>query len=35
MQFKYQAKDRGGKLREGIVVSDDQAHAEQLLSENG
>jgi type IV pilus assembly protein PilC len=35
MQFNYQAKDRAGKLRAGIVVSDDQSHAEQLLSENG
>ncbi len=35
MQFKYQAKDRNGKLREGIVVSQDQPQAEQLLSENG
>lgn len=35
MQFKYQAKDRSGKLRQGIVVSEDQHRAEQLLSENG
>lgn len=35
MQFKYEAKDRAGKLREGIVVSEDQHGAEQLLSENG
>lgn len=35
MQFKYQAKDSAGRLREGIVVSEDQNRAEQLLSENG
>lgn len=35
MQFRYEAKDRAGKLRTGLVVSEDQHGAEQLLSENG
>src|SRR5579872_314315 len=35
MQYKYQAKDPNGNLREGIVVADNQDRAEALLSENG
>jgi type II secretory pathway component PulF len=35
MQFEYQAKDRGGELRTGIVVAETQPRAESLLTENG
>ncbi len=35
MQFKYEAKDESGNLREGIVVAEDQAHAESLIQTNG
>ena len=35
MQFKYQAKDPNGNLREGIVVAENQNRAEALLGENG
>lgn len=35
MQFKYEAKDIQGKTREGVVVAEDQEHAENLIQENG
>ncbi len=35
MQFRYQAKDVSGNLREGVVVAEDQGHAETLIQDNG
>ncbi len=35
MQFKYEAKDIQGKARDGVVVAEDQQHAENLIQENG
>jgi type IV pilus assembly protein PilC len=35
MQFKYDAKDVNGELREGVVVAEDQANAESLIQESG
>ncbi|MDB4939853.1 MAG: hypothetical protein JWO40_278 [Candidatus Doudnabacteria bacterium] len=34
MQFKYEAKDDLGNLREGVVVAEDQEKAESLIQEN-
>lgn len=35
MEYKYQAKDSNGNLREGLVVAESQNRAESLLAENG
>lgn len=34
MEFKYKAKDKNGSLREGVVIAEDQEHAENLIREN-
>ena len=34
MQFKYQAKDLNGNMLEGVVVAEDQSHAETLIQDN-
>ncbi len=35
MRLQYQAKDQAGRLRNGIVVAQNQERAEALLAENG
>lgn len=35
MQFRYQAKDISGNLLEGVVVAEDQRHAETVIQDNG
>jgi type IV pilus assembly protein PilC len=35
MQFKYQAKNSMGTLLEGVVVAEDQSHAENLVQDSG
>ncbi len=34
MQFKYEAKDRDGSLREGVVVAENQEKAESLIQDS-
>ncbi len=34
MEFRYRAKDKNGSLREGVVIAEDQEHAEGLIREN-
>lgn len=35
MKFTYQARNKEGETRQGVVVANDRAKAEQLLGENG